>query len=97
MVPQGKTLYFCSSNVIQGIRAVLFFKQKDFTRTKSTKAQKAQKVQKAPNVKQAIFFHLDVSYAHKNVVFFVFTHKKSTKSTKTQISEQATFFHLDVL
>ena len=55
-----------------------------------------KKHKKVQNVKQAIFFLLDVFYANENAVFFVFTHKKaqkgtkyikSTKSTKTQISE----------
>ena len=41
---------------------------------------KAQNVQKAQNIKQAIFFLLDVFYAHKDAAFFVL-HTKSTKST----------------
>ena len=35
-----------SSNISEGIKAVLFFKQKDFTRTKSTKAHISEQKQK---------------------------------------------------
>ena len=86
-----------------------FLTQKILHTQKAQKAQNANKrlslrrflqVQKAQNVKQAIFFFLDVSYAHKNAVFFALHTKKSTKkhikSTKTHIGEQATFFPLDV-
>ena len=37
----------------------------------------AQKAQKAQNVKQATFFFLDVSYAHKNAVLFTLHTKKT--------------------
>ena len=35
-----------SSNINEGIKAVLFFKRKDFTRTKSTKAHVSEQKQK---------------------------------------------------
>ena len=93
-----KKKYEFSSNRNEGIRAVPFFLRKDFTHTKSTKPKQAtftqmfffahikhkkhKKYIKVQNVKQAIFFFLDVFYTHKNAVFFVL-HTKSTKSTKS--------------
>ena len=84
-----------SSNRNEVIRAVLFFLRKDFTHTKSTKRKQAtftqmfffahikhkkhKKYIKAQNVKHAIFFFLDVFYAHKNAVFFVLHTKKHKK------------------
>ena len=67
-----------------------------FFNEKISQAQKAHKAQKAQNVKQAIFFLLDVFYGHKNAVFFVLhtkkdkkdkKHEKHIKSIKTQIRE----------
>ena len=40
------TAYATSSNINMGIRAVLFFKRKDFTRTKSTKTHISEQKQK---------------------------------------------------
>ena len=56
-----------SSNIIEGIKAVLFFSRKDFTRTKSAKSTKSTKSTK---LKQGTFTQ----------IFFIRT--KSTKSTK---------------
>ena len=57
-----------------------------------------KKTQKAQNVKQALFFLLDVFMRIKMLSFLFHTQKstKSIKITKTQISEQATFLTLDV-
>ena len=52
-----------SSNINEGIKAVLFFKRKDFTHTKSTKSTKST---------QTSNFHSDVFYTHKK-------HKKHKK------------------
>ena len=46
------------------------------------KACKAQKVHKAQNVKQAIFFFIDVFYTHEIAVFFVLHTKKLKKHIK---------------
>ena len=48
-----------SSNIDEGIKAVLFFKRKDFTSTKSTKSIKKHKKHKT----QTSDFHSDVFYA----------------------------------
>ena len=80
-----------SSNVNEGIRAVLFFYKK------ISHAQKAQKVQTSTKCKQATFLRLDVFYAHKkhkkhkknkmsnkqfsSMLSFLFYTQKSTKST----------------
>ena len=69
-----------------------------FMRIKSIKSTNAQ------NVKQAIFFLLDVFVRIKMLPFLFHTQKstksikntKSMKITKTQISEEATFLTVDV-
>ena len=90
--------WILSSNKNEDIKAVLFFKRKDFTRTIKHQKHKTQasnfhsdvfhahkkhkKYKKAQNVKQAIFF-LDILYAHKNAVFFVLHTKKHKKHIKS--------------
>ena len=82
-------MVFCasSSNINDGIKAVLFFLRKDFACTKKHKMQRSnflldvfyvhkkhKKAQKAQNTKQVTFFLLDVFYVHKNAACFVFVH-----------------------
>ena len=80
-----------SSNINEGIKAVLFFKQKDFTRTKSPKRKQATFTQ--------IFFTLIKSIKS---IKSAKKYKKAQKSTKAQKAQkaqnakQATFFLLDV-
>ena len=91
-----------SSNINEGIKAVLFFKRKDFTRTKSTKSTKRKQATftqmffmriksiKSTKRQTSDFLPLRCFYAHKNAAFFVLhtkKHKKHMKSIKTQISE----------
>ena len=64
-----------SSNINEGIRAVLFFKRKDFTRTRSTKKHKNHKTLTSD-------FHLDVFMRIKSM-----KNIKSTKSTKCQTDD----------
>ena len=66
----SNTCWKMSSNINEGIKAVLFFNWKDFTRTKSTKSTKRM---------QAIFLLLDVSYEHKK-------HKKHKNHKKHKTS-----------
>ena len=65
------------SNINEGIKAVLIFKRKDFTRTKSTKSTKRIKSIKR---KQATF--TQTFFTHRKSI----TSIKSTKNTKCQTS-----------
>ena len=84
-----------------------FSTQKILHTQKAQKAQNANKrrslrhflqVQKAQNVKQAIFFFLDVSYAHKNAVLFALhtqkKHKKAHKKHKNAYRRTSDFLPL---
>ena len=90
---ENKDFTAFSSNVNEGIKAVLFFKRKDFTRTKSTKSTKSIKSIKSTKRQTNDFLLLRCFYAHENTVFFVLhtkkhkKHKKHIKNIKTQISE----------
>ena len=87
-----------SSNINEGIKAVLFFKRKDFTRTKSTKSTKSKqatvtqafftciktiKSTKITKRQTSDFLFLRCFNAHKNAGFFCFYTQKSTKSTRS--------------
>ena len=93
---ENKDFTAFSSNVNEGIKAVLLFKRKDFTRTKSTKSTKSIKsIKSKKRIKSTKrqtndFLLLRCFYAHENAVFFVLhtkKHKKHIKNIKTQISE----------
>ena len=62
-----------SSNINEGIRAVLFFKRKDFARTKSAKSTKRTQA----TFTQMLFFFMRTKNAKST---------KRTKSTKRQTS-----------
>ena len=57
-----------------------------FDADKKHKKHKIHK--KAQNVKQVIFFPLDVFYAHKNVVFLFLHKRKAKKAQETQKGEK---------
>ena len=70
-----------SSNIKEGIRAVLFFKRKDFIRTKITKRKQATfllldafYVHKKHKTLNAIFFLLDVFMRIKSLLFYTQKH-----------------------
>ena len=81
-----------SSNINEGIKAILFFKQKDFTRTKSTKSTKRKQVTftqmffmhirsiKSTKRETTDFLLLRCFYAYKNAFFFVSHTKKAQKA-----------------
>ena len=69
-----------SSNINEGIRAVLFFKRKDFARTKSAKSTKR---------KQATFTQMFFFLCAQKM-------QKAQNAQKVQNARQVTFFLLDV-